>query len=93
MAVGGFARVVRNGKEVLEPLAPGMQTERHLMQQADCLRFWSALALALISVACLVSACPSLAKPSLLRSLGGLSALLPIKIWYRCLRCIDPAEL
>ena len=85
--------MVRNGKEVLEPLAPGMQTERHLMQQADCLRFWSALALALISVACLVSACPSLAKTSLLRSLGGLSALVTTKIWNSCLGCVDPAVL
>ena len=47
--------VVKNGKEQLEALAPGTQTEEHLMRQANYLRFWSAAAMGIISVACLVS--------------------------------------
>ncbi len=54
MAAGGFEKQIKKGKEALEPLAPGVQTEEHLMKQARYLRFWSALTLGLISVACLV---------------------------------------
>ncbi|KAK9844711.1 hypothetical protein WJX74_005788 [Apatococcus lobatus] len=52
VAAGAFRK--KDGRGGLEPLAPGMQTEAHLMRQANYLRFWSALFLGLISFACLV---------------------------------------